>query len=191
MKKEFFFALLAILILSGCSTFGGWREQSVSFHPASSLEQLINRMENSSLTVKDKMKIADGIRTVHSEGTLPDVWKSEKGESLSVVHQGFARTSDGTYCMTASVEVSGKEFLPPTPLCNEGGVWTVVPEIKSVPIVVPRQEKSIAILPIEERKDETVLAIKAKPVVPLHSNKVRSHPIVRSRPVAEGIKEIR
>ncbi|MFA6493797.1 MAG: hypothetical protein WCT49_01985 [Candidatus Paceibacterota bacterium] len=123
MKKKIFFVLLAI-ILSGCSSTGGRRESTDSFRPQTPLEQLVDRGEDhSSLTAKDKNDIVSGIRKVHSNGNFPDVWKSEKGKEIAVLHQGFARAADGNYCMTASVTVSGKKFLPPTPLCNKNGEW--------------------------------------------------------------------
>jgi hypothetical protein len=129
MKKLSFFILLAIVfILSGCSI---------------------------GLTAKDKLDIADGIKTVHVEKNIPDVWKSEKGMDISISHEGFGKRADGNYCMTAGVTVGGEQYMPPTPLCNIGGEWKKVQNLPP-PATAVAEQKVIAV---------PVLETKTKPAV--------------------------
>ncbi len=135
MKKSnlFFILSILILVLSGCSVVG--------------------------LTQKDKIDIEDGIKTVHSEGSIPDVWKSENGIDISVLHKDFGQRADGIYCMTASVKVGNEEYLPPTPLCNIDGKWLPVSKTEF------KKEPAVTSPKIVQKETETILPEKNKIVV--------------------------
>ena len=153
MKKIDFFALFAILfvLLSGCSVTG--------------------------LTARDKMDIADGIKTVHEEGNLPDTWKSEHGLDISVFHRGFGKSAEGTYCMTASVMVGNEQYMPPTYLCNMNGEW------KTAKKTEPIQEPAISATKVVEIKTE-IIPVKKMEILPIKSEKIT--PVVA--PVAKAIE---
>ena len=156
MKKLSFFILLAmVFILSGCSV---------------------------GLTAKDKLDIADGIKTVHVEKNIPDVWKSEKGMDISISHEGFGKRADGNYCMTAGVTVGGEQYMPPTPLCNIGGEWKKVQNLPP-PATAVAEEKVTAVPVLETKIKPVVVPRVVKKVQPV--SRVAKQKIVHSKRVAK------
>jgi hypothetical protein len=153
-KKIMFFILFAmVFVLSGCSI---------------------------GLTAKDKLDIADGIKTVHVQKNIPDVWKSENGMDIAISHEGFAKRADGNYCMTASVTVGGEQYMPPTYLCNLNGEWKPVAKITesvqpSVVVIPKKIEIKTAIVPIKKTASARATAGKAK---------IRKQSVVQSHKVA-------
>jgi len=138
-KSSFFIPLVFVFVLSGCSI---------------------------GLTAKDKLDIADGLKTVHVEKNIPDVWKSENGMDISISHKGFGKRADGNYCMTAGVTVGGEVYMPPTPLCNIGGEWKKVQNLPSPAIAVVK-EKMTAVPVLETKIKPVVIPRVVKKVQPV------------------------
>jgi len=156
--KKLIIAILAVIV-SGCAHV----EKQESALPSGSIEQLVFRAENTSLTEKDRSDIVAGLKTIHSDKKIPDAWVSEKGGGISISHEEFVATADGSSCVKADVEVEGKPFLPMTNFCSKNGVWSVgTPDSVSTPVSYPvfAVPKVMQVTPtISKKKTEIIVII--------------------------------